>query len=73
MNEEIVKVAELAVKRYAETHPRPPQVNQEQAAKMLGKSHVTVRKLIRSGIIRLNSCGDIPITEIDRVLAVKAV
>lgn len=54
---------------YAESHPRPLQVNQAQAAQMLNKSHVTVRKMIRAGLIRLNACGDIPISEIGRILA----
>ena len=68
----ILDIALKAVQCYAESHPRPPHVNQKQAAEMLGKSHVTVRNMVRAGIIRLNACGDIPISEIDRVLAAKA-
>ena len=71
MNQEMLEIAQLAVRLYAESHPRPPHVNQVQAAQMLGKSHVTVRKMIRAGVIRLNSCGDIPISEVDRVLAAR--
>lgn len=70
---ELIEAATIAVRMYADSHPRPPQVTQEQAAQMIGKSHVTVRKLIRAGVIRLNACGAIPITEIDRILAAKAV
>lgn len=71
MNAEVLQTAVKAVQIYAETHPRPSQVTQLQVADMLGKSHVTVRKMIRSGIIRMNECGSIPITEVDRVLAAK--
>lgn len=71
MDKMVIEVAAKAVQLYAESHPRPPQVNQVQAAQMLGKSHVTVRKMIRAGLIRPNACGDIPISEIDRVLAAK--
>lgn len=49
--------------------PRPAQVNQIQAAEMLGKSRQTVARMIDAGTIKLNGCGLIPITEIDRVLA----
>ena len=72
MNHELIEVAAKAVQIYAESHPRPLHVNQVQAAEMLGKSHVTVRKMIRAGLIRLNTCGDIPISEIDRALSAKA-
>lgn len=64
-------IAAKAVQIYAETHPRPPHVTQQQACEMLHKSHPTVRKMIRSGELRLNSAGMIPISEIDRVLAPK--
>jgi hypothetical protein len=74
MNEQLspVDIALKAVQIYAETHPRPPHVTQKQACKMLGLSHPTVRSMMRSGAIKLNECGLIPITEIDRVLAAKA-
>ncbi len=61
-----LQVAFLAVRHFAETHPRPTQVNQSQAAEMLGISYPTVRKLVRSGILPLNDCGLIPIESIDR-------
>lgn len=64
-----LQVAFLAVRHYAETHPRPLQVNQGQAAEMLGVSTATVRKMLRFGSMKLNACGLIPITEIDRALA----
>lgn len=69
MNAETIEIAEYAARRALEARPRPSQVTQEQAAEMLGLSHVTVRKLIRSGKIKLNGCGRIPVSEIDRVLA----
>lgn len=67
-----IEIALKAVQLYAEMHPRPPHVNQLQAGEMLGLSHVTVRKMIRSGVIRTNEVGMIPISEIDRVLAPRA-
>lgn len=67
-----VEIAVKAVQIYAEMHPRPPHVNQQQAAEMLNLSHVTVRKMIRAGTIKMNPAGLIPISEIDRVLQPRA-
>ena len=39
-------IAIKAVRAYAEMHPRPTQVNQTQAAQMLGISHPIVRKFV---------------------------
>lgn len=64
-----LQIAIKAVQLYAEMHPRPTQVNQCQAAEMLGISYPTVRKLVRSGILPLNDCGLIPIEAIDRARA----
>lgn len=47
---------------------RPASVTIAQAAKMLGRSAPTVRKMIRSGVLRLNELGQIPVEAIDRVL-----
>ena len=66
---ELELVAIRAVQRYAETHPRPSQVTQKLAAEMLNLSEQTVSKMVKTGRIRLNDCGMIPITEIDRVLS----
>jgi hypothetical protein len=57
-----------AIQLYAETHPRPPHVNQVQAALMLGRSAPTINAYIKTGKLKMNDCGMIPITEIDRVL-----
>lgn len=65
---EALEIAIKAVEIYATQHPRPSQVTQEQACEMLGLSHVTVRKLIRAGTIKLNGCGKIAMSEIDRAL-----
>ena len=65
---EALDIALKAVRLYAETHPRPSQVTQLQAAEMLGLSRHTVAKLIRAGELKLNRCGLISISEIDRVL-----
>ena len=67
----IIDIAAKAVRMYAESHPRPSSVTQEQAAEMLSVSSRTVRNMIRHGTIKLNSCGRIPTCEIDRVLAAK--
>lgn len=69
MTKETIEIATKAVQLYAETHPRPPQVTQVQAAAMLDLSVSTVRKLIKYGTLKLNKCGLIPITQIDRVIA----
>lgn len=58
-----------AVELYAQRHPRPPQVTVTQAAKMLGLSRPTVHKLMKAGKLTFNSCGQIPIEQVDRVLA----
>ncbi|KVU10699.1 hypothetical protein WK62_05405 [Burkholderia ubonensis] len=67
MSEELT-IARRAVQLYAETHPRPPQVNQKQAAEMLGVSARTVHNMIKAGTLKLNRCGMIPIDQIDAVL-----
>ncbi|KOR22974.1 hypothetical protein [Burkholderia cenocepacia] len=64
-----LRIAKHAVRLYAETHPRPTQVNQLQAAEMLGLSRVTVGKMVRQGKFKLNGCGMIPIAQIDDALA----
>ncbi|ASW00162.1 helix-turn-helix domain-containing protein [Paraburkholderia aromaticivorans] len=63
-----LRVAIRAVQLYAERHPRPSQVNQKQAAEMLGVSARTVHNMLKAGIFRLNRCGMIPIEQIDRAL-----
>lgn len=63
-----IDLAIKAVQIYAETHPRPAQVTQTQAAEMLGISRPTLTRMIKAGTVRLNSCGLVPITEIDRAL-----
>jgi hypothetical protein len=64
-----IDIALKAIDLYATMHPRPAHVTQAQAAQMLRLSVPTVRKLVRSGALRLNKCGLVPITEIDKVLA----
>jgi len=67
MSEELT-IARRAVQLYAESHPRPPQVNQKQAAEMLGVSTRTIHNMIKHGTLKLNRCGMIPIEQIDAVL-----
>jgi predicted DNA-binding protein (UPF0251 family) len=64
-----LETAVQAVEIYAARHPRPTQVNQKQAAEMLGVSARTVHNMLKSGILRLNKCGMIPIELIDRARA----
>lgn len=66
---EAMSIAIKAVQLYAETHPRPPHVTQRQAAEMLGRSAPTVCKLVRSGKLKLNGAGLIPIGQIDELLS----
>ena len=71
MNE--VEFALKAIRIYAESHPRPAHVTQEQAAQMLHRSRPTISKLIKAGTIRLNACGMIPVSEIDRAIEARGV
>ena len=71
MTSEALQIAAHAVRLYAESHPRPSHVTQAQACEIIGKSHPTVRKMIRTGELRINAAGMIPMSEIDRVLAPK--
>ncbi|VWB89198.1 hypothetical protein BLA13014_04132 [Burkholderia aenigmatica] len=66
---EVISVARRAVQLYAETHPRPTQVTQLQAAEMLGLSRATVSKMVKAGQLKLNRCGMIPIEQIDEARA----
>lgn len=66
-----LQIALTAIKLYAETHPRPTQVNQIQAAEMLGLSRLTVSKLLRQGTLSLNDCGLIPIELVDAARAAR--
>ena len=65
-----VEIALKAVQLYAEPHPRPSQVTQDQAAEMAGVSRGTISKMIKSGRLKLNEFGRIPVSEIDRAIAV---
>lgn len=69
MTTDQLEIAAKAVQLYAETHPRPPQVTQTQAAEMLRISRPTFGRMVKAGVVRLNACGQVPISEIDRVLA----
>lgn len=64
-----MRVAAKAVRLYAQTHPRPTQINQSQAAEILGVTSRTVRNYIRAGKLRLNSCGLLPIETVDAIRA----
>jgi predicted DNA-binding protein (UPF0251 family) len=63
--------AERAVRLYGETHPRPTQVTQQQAAEMLGVSSKTVQRYLRFGSLKFNRCGPIPIEAVDAIRTAK--
>mgnify|MGYP003556121681 FL=1 len=64
-----VDIALKAVQIYAEMRPRPSHVTQDQAAEMAGVSRGTISKMIKSGRLKLNEFGRIPVSEIDRAIA----
>ncbi|AUL58161.1 helix-turn-helix domain-containing protein [Burkholderia pseudomallei] len=66
---EVISLARRAVQLYAETHPRPTQVTQLQAAEMLGISRATVSRMVKAGQLKLNRCGMIPIELVDEARA----
>lgn len=63
-----LQIAIRAVELYDQRHPRPRHVTIGQAAEMLELSRPTVRKIMQAGKLRLNSCGLIPIEQVDRLL-----
>ncbi|WP_249209356.1 DNA-binding protein [Burkholderia cenocepacia] len=63
--EQILQIARRAVQLFEQQPPRPPHVTQAVAADMLGLSRATVGKLVRTGELRLNGVGRIPIGQID--------
>lgn len=71
MDMEQLEIAIKAVQIFSETHPRPSQVTQIQAAEMLGISRQTVSRMVRTGSFSLNKCGMVPILEIDLILCAR--
>lgn len=69
INKREIDIAIAAIRMYAESHPRPASVTQDNAAQMLYVSRATISRMIKSGELRRNKAGRIPISEIDRVLA----
>lgn len=67
--EQILQIAQRAVHLFEQQPPRPVHVTQSEAADMLGLSRATVGKLVRTGELRLNGVGRIPIGQIDMFLA----
>ena len=62
-----IRGADLAIRRAPKD--RPAQYRKIDAAKELGVSRPTLDRMIAAGSIRLNECGRIPASEIDRVIA----
>ena len=67
-DDQTLRIAARAVQLYAETHPRPAQVTQTQAATMLGVHPKTIRNYVAAGKLTLNGCGLIPIGAVDALL-----
>ncbi|QTO44792.1 helix-turn-helix domain-containing protein [Burkholderia latens] len=67
--EQILQIAQRAVELFKQQSPRPVHVTQAQAAEMLGLTARTVHTLVRTGKLKLNGIGRIPIAEIDMFLA----
>ncbi|MBY4768945.1 helix-turn-helix domain-containing protein [Burkholderia ambifaria] len=67
--EQVLLIAKRAVDLFEKQPKRPLHVTQSQAAEMLGLSPATIGKLVRTGKLRLNGCGRIPIGQIDMFLA----
>lgn len=63
-----LEIATKAVRLYAETHPRPIHVTQQQAAEMLDLSPPTISRLVRAGKLKLNAAGRIPIAQVDALI-----
>ena len=69
---EAIEIAVTAVRLYAETHPRPSSVTQKQAAEMLNVSAPTLGRIVKTGRLRLNALGRIPIGQVDALIAGEA-
>ncbi|QUN44816.1 helix-turn-helix domain-containing protein [Burkholderia cenocepacia] len=67
--EQILQIAQRAVELFKQQSPRPVHVTQAQAAEMLSITARTVHTLVRTGKLKLNGIGRIPISEIDMFLA----
>lgn len=65
MTIDYIEIALTTLQLFVETHPRPTQVTQRQAAEMLGVHRNTVRALLKRGVLQLNACGLIPIELVD--------
>lgn len=68
---DVLEIAAKAVQMYHEMHPRPPHVTQKQAAEMLCVSAPTVGRLVKSGLLKRNEAGMIPIHQVDALIAGK--
>lgn len=58
--------AELALRRAPKD--RPSQYNKTDAARELGVSRPTLYAMIKSGDLKLNSCGKIPAEQIESLI-----
>lgn len=69
ISDPVLQTAAVAVRLYAETHPRPTHVTKLQAAEMLGVSSKSIQRYIKAGKLRLNGSGYLPIEAVDAIRA----
>jgi len=65
---DIEAVARRAVQLYAEAHPRPSSVTQDQAAEMAGVSRMTIHRMLKGNKLKLNAFGRIPTADLDKAI-----
>lgn len=66
IQEAALRGAELAIRKMPKD--RPTQYNIADAANELHLHRNTVTRMIKSGDIKLNSCGKIPVEQIDKLI-----
>jgi predicted transcriptional regulator len=62
------QVGDMLIRKLGHAPPRPAQVTQKEAARMLGVSPRTVQNYVRGGAMRLNAAGRVPIEEVDKLM-----
>lgn len=68
-DEQMLVLAQRALDLFESEPRRPVHVTIKQAAELLGLSRYIVSKMLKTGELRYNRCGRIPIEQIDMVRA----
>lgn len=63
--EEILRIIDEAISLFEKREKRPVHVTGKVAATMLGVSPRTISNMLKTGELRYNRCGRIPIEQID--------